>query len=95
MRLAQPPGDRQRERRSAAGLRGAAEYQGRIRVADIPNGPLCIAPRWRLGEPILRGDWAVFGPPAAWAPPAMSETPRNREVQRRAIDAGLAARDNR
>src|SRR5207253_4062131 len=75
----------------AAGKPTAREDQRAVRVAHVPLGALQVIHRRRLVEAIAAADAAVFGDAPARAPAAAGDAERAGDIERRAVDARLAA----
>src|SRR6266849_3953398 len=67
---------------------------GAVAVADVPLRALIVTAARRFRQLVTGLDWAIFGQAALWAPAAVRDVALNREIERRPVRAGLAARND-
>lgn len=67
------------------------ENQRAVGIQDIPVGPVLIARAVKLGHSVDSGDGAILGAAPARARAAVRNAQLDGDIERGAIDAGLAA----
>src|SRR5262249_53333867 len=94
-RLAKLQSQFERKPRAASENWLDADDERRIAIADVPSRALRIGARGCFYDRVVIGNWAVFGATTARTPPAVQHPVCDRKVERRAVGAGLSARNNR
>ena len=94
-RFAELPRQLQRQSGATFHTRSDAEHDRRVAFANIPLRALRIVGRGSFLQPVLLGNYAVFGPPVARAPAAVQNAVRYGKIERRPIGSRLPAGDNR